>query len=152
MHCVVKDGNQEPKLLSTSCKLQISFFYRCQHVFLTVAHCKTMTSNSCVKAAGNLQQGVMVDREKWYNVWLHFMKKDDNSARCNVCKIIISIWVFPSGVECALLRVNITITLHCTGRLADFFFDKENLNENKFCTKNVSSSQVITTVWRRLSI
>ena len=37
--------------------------YRCQHAFLTVAHCKTMMSNSCVYSAGNLQ-GVMAERKK----------------------------------------------------------------------------------------
>ena len=32
----------------------------------------------------------MAEREKWAKVWLHFMKKDDNSTGCNACKMIIS--------------------------------------------------------------
>ncbi len=63
-----------------------------ESLILTVAHCKTVTSNSCVYSAGHLQQeGVMVERKKRSKAQLHFMKKDDNnSAGCNVCKMIIS--------------------------------------------------------------
>lgn len=46
-------------------------------------------------AAGNLKhEGVMVERKKRSKAWLHFMKKDDYSARLiftvNVSKFIIS--------------------------------------------------------------
>lgn len=47
-----------------------------------------MTSNLCIYAAGNLQQGVVSERKKCSKVWLYFTKTDDNSAA--VCKIRLS--------------------------------------------------------------
>lgn len=44
---------------------------------------------------------VMVQRKKHFKVWLHFMKKD-NSASCNVCKIMISRWKRQQYTETSL--------------------------------------------------
>lgn len=32
----------------------------------------------------------MAERNKWSNGWLHFRERYDNSASCNICKMIIS--------------------------------------------------------------
>lgn len=73
-HCVHElQGWQSKTELSDPWELYaielINSLYQCQHVFLTVVHCKT---NSCIHAAGNL-------------------KKDANCPSCNDCKMIISI-------------------------------------------------------------
>ena len=49
----------------------------------TVAHCKKITTLSCIYAAGNLAERVMVQRRKLFKAFLHFTKKGDESAKCN---------------------------------------------------------------------
>lgn len=43
--------------------------------FLTNAHCQTVTSKSCIYGAQH--KGVMAERKKWSEVWLHIKKKDN---------------------------------------------------------------------------
>lgn len=92
-----RDGNREVQVESRFQIVQsirivclIDSLYQCRHVFLTVAHFKTMTSNLRIYTVGNLQQRVMAGRKKWSKAWLHFTKKDDNSASNNMCKMIMS--------------------------------------------------------------
>lgn len=48
-----------------------SMFFRCQ------THCNFQ------------QEGVVAENKKQSKMWFHFMKKDDKSASCNICKMII---------------------------------------------------------------
>ena len=55
---------------------------------MTVAHWKTVISNLCIYAAGNLQQeGVMAERVQGSKVWLYVRKKDDNRPSYNGVEI-----------------------------------------------------------------
>lgn len=71
----ISDGNQIVWYIRIVYLKCISIPSQCQHVFLTFAHRKKMTSNLCVYA-GNLQQkGVMVVRKKQSRVATGFISR-----------------------------------------------------------------------------
>lgn len=73
----------------------------------------------CVYAAGNIQtENVMVARKKRAKAWLHFKKKDDNRAACNVFKMIIKMLKhLPSQHRLKFQECNVSDTL-CTSAAA----------------------------------
>lgn len=98
--CVARDWNQDQSQLRTGSKSHaiiaiicffglINFFYRCWHIFLTVVHCKTKRSNSSAMLLKTCNKNKSWQRKKQLKAWLHFAKKHDKSASCNVCKMII---------------------------------------------------------------
>ena len=90
-----RGGNREPVPTQNRFQLSNSIgFVRLQRYrfFLTIPHhVFRFTQKFCDNPAQNFkQQGSIVASRKQSQVWLHFTKRNDNSAVCNQCNAIIS--------------------------------------------------------------